>query len=215
MDIYYLGLSSFLLKGKKASVVTDPYDSKMVGLKYPKTEANIVTVSHDHGDHNAVTNVSGNSIVFSGPGEYESMGVSFIGLPSFHDDKKGKLRGKNIIFLIEMDGLRIGHFGDIGHKLSEKLLGEIGDLDVAMLPVGGEYTVDTDTASEMARSIGARVTIPMHFQMPGLNKKVFGKLTSVDDFLTKSGFQVEKMRKLTIKPEFITEDQKVVLLEKR
>ncbi len=215
MDIYYLGLSSFLIKGKSASVVTDPFDEKTVGIKFPKTEADIITVSHEHADHNATGNVSGVQNIFKGPGEYEAKGVSFIGLPSYHDDKKGELRGRNTIFIIEIDGFRIGHFGDIGHKLSEKLIGDIGDLNVAMIPIGGEYTVDSDAAVEMTRAVGAAITIPMHYNLPDLNKEVFGVLETPEDFLTKVGLANEKTNKLTLKPELLTEDQKVVLLERR
>jgi len=216
MDIYYLGLSSFLIKGKNVSVVTDPFDEDMVGLKYPRIEADIITVSHDHGDHNAVANILNAKNIFSGPGEYEAGGVSFIGLPSYHDNKKGELRGKNTIFVIEIDGLRVGHLGDLGHPLSEKQLGDIGDLDIVMIPVGGVYTIDTDEALEMARSIGAHVTIPMHYKMKDLEKETFmTKLSTPDDFVTRIGLTSETVNKLTLRSELINEDQKVVLLERR
>lgn len=88
MDITFLGHSSFKIKTKTATVVTDPFDPKMLGLKFSPTEADIVTISHDHTDHNSIDRVTGYKKVFSGPGEYEVMGVSMIGYPSFHDDKK-------------------------------------------------------------------------------------------------------------------------------
>src|SRR4030043_2410474 len=104
MDISYLGHSSFRIKGKNASVVTDPFDSQMVGLKFPSVEADIVTVSHDHNDHNQSQLVKGVKRVVAGPGEYEIMGVSIIGIPSYHDSEKGAARGKNIIYVYKIDG---------------------------------------------------------------------------------------------------------------
>ena len=107
MDITYLGHSSFKLRGKQATLVTDPYGS-LIGLSYPKhTEADIVTVSHDHEDHNAVRLVDGNPFIVSGPGEYEIKGVGVVGLGVYHDDQKGEKRGKSTIFRIEIDGLSI------------------------------------------------------------------------------------------------------------
>jgi L-ascorbate metabolism protein UlaG (beta-lactamase superfamily) len=101
MDITYLGHSSFKIKTKTATVITDPFDPQMVGLKYSGVEGEIVTVSHAHRDHNAVDKVAGVKKVVEGPGEYEIMGVSIIGYPSFHDAKEGAERGKNTIYIIE------------------------------------------------------------------------------------------------------------------
>ena len=215
MDITFLGHSSFRIKGKNVTLVTDPYYAKLVGLKYPRVSADIVTVSHGHDDHNKVENVSGVKKVISGPGEYEIMGVSIIGIASFHDDKKGKLRGKNTVYVIEMDGLRLVHLGDLGHKLSDNILEGIGNVDVLMIPVGGEYTIGPSTAADIVRDVEPRTTIPMHYQMKGLNPEIFGKLTSVDAFLSDVGLSAETMDKLTIKKESLGEDQKVVVLERK
>ncbi len=212
MDITFLGPASFRLKGKTASLVTDPFDPQMVGLKFPKVSADIVTVSHEHKDHNQVELVRDVKKAVSGPGEYEINEVSIIGLSSYHDDKKGKLRGKNTIYVIEMDGLRIVHLGDLGHKLSEKVLEQIGDVDILMIPVGGEYTLGPAEAAEVVRSIEPKIVIPMHYQRPSLNPETFGKLAPVDSFLTQMGLPTERTNKLSIKAETIGEEQKVVIL---
>src|SRR5258706_16296377 len=107
MDITYLGHSSFKIKTKTASVVTDPFDSKMLGLKYSGVEGEIVTVSHAHSDHNATDKVGGLKKVIDGPGEYEVAGVSIMGYSTYHDNKKGEERGKNTIYVIEAEGLRL------------------------------------------------------------------------------------------------------------
>ena len=128
MEISFLGHSSFKLKGKTGSVVTDPFDPQMVGLKYSGVEGDIVTVSHEHDDHNRVSLVKGAKKVISGPGEYEILGISILGFPSFHDDRKGSVRGKNTIYVFEIDGLRLAHLGDLGHALSEELVEDLGDM---------------------------------------------------------------------------------------
>jgi len=213
MDIKYLGLSSFRISGKTTSIVTDPYDPKMVGLKFPKVSAEIVCVTHDHGDHNQVQLVDDVRKVVNGPGEYEISGVSILGMPSFHDDKRGAERGKNTIYSIEVDKVNICHLGDLGHKLTEKEVEKIGDVDVLMIPVGGEYTINSDQAVELVRSIEPKIILPMHFFADGMNSEVFGKLSKVDEFVNDLGIKVEKDKKLVIKAGQIPEEQFVFLFE--
>ncbi len=215
MEITLLGHASFRIKGKKATIVTDPFNSDMVGLKYPRQSADIVTVSHDHSDHNEVGNVSSVKKVIGGPGEYEILGASFIGISTYHDDKKGELRGKNTIYVIEVDGLRLAHLGDLGHKLSEKVLEMIGNIDILMIPVGGEYTIGPEAAVEVVRSIEPTITIPMHYQVRGMKPDLFNKLEKVDHFLSDLGLPVEKLPKLIIRKETLGEDQKIIVLGKK
>jgi L-ascorbate metabolism protein UlaG (beta-lactamase superfamily) len=213
MDITYLGHSSFRLKSKTASLITDPFDPKMVGLPFPKVSADIVTISHNHGDHNKANLVKDVKRVVNGPGEYEINEVSILGFASFHDDKKGKLRGRNTIYVFEMEGLRIAHLGDLGHKLSEKMIEKIGDIDILMIPVGGEYTIDASVAAEIVRAIEPTLTIPMHFKTPKHNPQTFSKLATEEPFLKELGLPVEKLNKLTVSVGSIGEDQKIILLE--
>lgn len=217
MDITYLGHSSFRIKGKTATVVTDPFDPQKVGLKYPSVEADIVTSSHNHSDHNKLDLVKDYQKALTGPGEYEVAGISFIGVSSFHDDKKGELRGKNTIFVMEVDGVRICHLGDLGHKLTEGQLKAIGDIDVLIIPVGGEYTIGSTLAVEVTQQIEPFFVIPMHYQTKGLKKDTFSKLEPVENFLKSSGMVVEKTTKFGLKKEEILDDQpaKVVLMEKK
>lgn len=213
MDITYFGHSCFRLRGKSASLVTDPYDPKMVGLKFPKVSADIVTVSHQHEDHNNTSQVKDYKRVIDGPGEYEISGVSIIGISTYHDDKKGESRGRNTIYVIEMDEIRLVHLGDLGHRLSEKVVGEIGSVDILIIPVGGEYTINASVAAEIVRNIEPTITIPMHYQVQGLNPEIFKKLAKVDAFLSEVGLSVEKTNKFSFKKSDIGEDQKVILLE--
>src|SRR3989344_3237556 len=188
MEITYLGHSCFKLKGKTASAVTDPY--------LTKCDADVVTVSHGHDDHNQISKEGGTPFVIDGSGEYEVKGVSVIGVASWHDDQAGAKRGPNIIYVIEIDGLRVCHLGDLGHKLSDAQLEEIGSVDIVLVPVGGEYTLDAKQASDVVKQLDPWITIPMHYQQPGLDSARFGKLTGVEMFLKEMGKEVTPIPKL-------------------
>jgi len=213
MEITYLGHSSFRMKGKTATVITDPFDPKMVGIKYGKQSADIVTVSHQHEDHNKTELVNDVEKVINGPGEYEIKGVSVIGVQSYHDDKKGEERGGNVIYVYEIDELRVCHLGDLGHKLTEGKLEDLGDIDILFVPTGGVYTLDSTQALEAVRAIEPRITIPMHYKTKDINPEVFGELETEEAFLTEAGMVVERLPKLTVKKDDIGEDKKVVVLE--
>lgn len=215
MEITYLGHSSFKLRGKTVTVVTDPYDSEFVGLKFPKTQADIVTVSHQHKDHNFTSAVENGPFIISEPGEYEIKGVSVFGYPSFHDEKSGELRGKNIVYLIEIDGLKICHLGDLGGSLSGNIMEEIGTMDVLMIPVGGSVTLELNETTEFIRQAEPKIVLPMHFKTDDL-KKTFDELSSLNDFVTKFGVDnPEKTDKLSIAKDKLPEETKVILLEKK
>ena len=205
-------LRSFKIKGKNASLVTDPYDD-YIGLKFPKVDADIVTISHNHKDHNQHKKVDNIKRVVEGPGEYEISDVSIIGIPSFHDSKKGTLRGKNIIYIIEIDGVKIVHLGDLGQKLKGKKLEKISDADILMIPVGGKYTISSTEAFEIVKSIEPEITIPMHYSTPKLNKKDFGELTTAEAFVTETGLKSEVTKKLKYTKNPLEGEKKVVVFE--
>ncbi|MDP3955227.1 MAG: MBL fold metallo-hydrolase, partial [bacterium] len=118
MEITRLGHASFKIKTKNAILITDPFDSTAVGLPYPKVEADIVTISHEHKDHNDISKIDGDPFVINGAGEYEVKDVMIFGIPAYHDSHEGKERGKITIYTIETEGLRLCHLGDLGHKLT-------------------------------------------------------------------------------------------------
>lgn len=214
MEIKYLGHASFLIKGKTTSVVADPFDPKMTGLKFPKVSADIVTVSHDHPDHNQSKLVEGSPFVIASPGEYEKQGVRIFGAGVFHDKKQGAERGRNTLFKIEIDGVSVLHCGDLGHVLSEELLEELGKIDILLIPTGGVYTIDARDACAIVRKIEPAIVIPMHYQNPLLNQKVFGALAPPTDFIQAMGVAMpEGLKKLTVKAEELGDGMKVVILE--
>lgn len=216
MDITYLGHSSFKLRGKTASVITDPFDPKFVGLKYPSGEADIVTVSHNHDDHNQSQLIKNVRMTVEGPGEYEISGISIVGIPSFHDTKKGEERGENTIYVFEIDGLRIAHLGDLGCDLTDEQVTALGAIDVLMIPVGGEYTIGPKEAVKVVGEIDPYFVIPMHYKVDGLSSEL-SKLEPVETFLKESGLTVERMDKFSLKREDILEDQstKIILLPQK
>ncbi len=211
-----MGHSSFKLRGKSVTVVTDPYDPEYVGLKYPKTEADIVTVSHCHQDHNFISIVGGGPFVINQPGEYEIKDVSVFGFSSYHDDKKGAEKGKNIIYLVEIDGFRICHLGDLGGGLPAELIEEIGTVDVLCIPVGGKVTLGPNEAVELINQIEPSIVLPMHYNLPDMSQKIFGDLKPVDEFLSKMGVEDKTvLDKLTISKDKLPEETKVVILERK
>ena len=211
MDITFLGHSSFKLKGKTASVITDPYNSE-IGLEFPKQQADIVTISHFHSDHNAADLVAGEHFLVSGPGEYEIKGIKIVGVNSFHDDKKGAERGKNIIFSFQIDGLRICHLGDLGQKeLGSEQIEEIGSVDILLVPVGGTYTIDASEAAKVAAALEPKIVIPMHYLEPGLATK----LDPADKFLKEMGVESPSIQtKISIAKDKLPEEMAVILLQK-
>lgn len=216
MDITYLGHSSFRIKGKTATVVTDPFSTAMVGFKFPKTEADIVTVSHQHEDHQNTLAVEGNPFLISLPGEYEVKGVSIFGFPSFHDNHSGSERGGNIIYLVEADGLRICHLGDLGDGVPQKTLAEIIGVDVLFVPVGGVATIGPEEAVEVVNKIEPLLVIPMHFKALGINEQVFGKFAPVEKFLAQMGAEgAERLDKLSVSKDKLPQETKVVVLERK
>jgi L-ascorbate metabolism protein UlaG (beta-lactamase superfamily) len=212
MEITYLGHASFRIKGKQKTVVTDPYGDR-VG-KFPKDiEADIVTVSHAHFDHNAAEKIKANPFIISGPGEYEVGGISVIGVPTFHDDQQGKARGLNTVFVIEIDGLRIAHLGDLGHKFSDDQLEDMGPIDILLIPVGGFYTIDAKTAKEVIGQVDPWVVIPMHYSQPGLT---VDNITGVDAFLQEMGKTgILPIPKYAVSVDKLPEDLQVIVLEKK
>jgi L-ascorbate metabolism protein UlaG (beta-lactamase superfamily) len=215
MEVTYLGHSAFKIKGKTSAVVTDPYDVKV--SKFPKdVDASIVTVSHQHFDHNAVSQIQGKPFIIDGPGEYEVGGVSIIGVATWHDEKSGSERGNNTVYVIEMEDFRLVHLGDLGHKLTQEQLDEIGSVDVAFVPVGGFYTIDAKTAAEVVKQLDPWIVVPMHYASLTLAPDLNAKLAPVEDFLKEMGkTDVVAIPKLVVSADRMPTEMQVVVLERK
>ncbi len=209
MEIYPLGHSSFKLRGKQATVVTDPYEGKDMNVKFPKhVDADILTVSHDHYDHNAVHLVGGGPYLVKGPGEYEIKGVSIIGVSSFHDASEGKDRGRNTMYRIEIDGVKIGHLGDLGHVLTSAQVDVLDGIDVLLVPVGGVYTIDAEKAAQVIADIEPRIVIPMH---DARSNKELGSLDAFLKVMNKG--EIAPLPKLLVNKDKLPQELQVVVLE--
>lgn len=207
MEIIHLGHSSFKLIGKDLTIVADPFDAAKVGLKFPRTEADVVTVSHDHPDHNATGEVRGEFVCFDTPGEYEIKNAEIVGTASFHDAKQGGELGQNTIFSYEIDGINVCHLGDLGAPLSSDQLEKIDGVDILMIPVGGKYTIGAKEAAKVISEIEPKIVIPMHYRV--------GKMTdldSVDSFVKEIGKTPKKKDSLKIQKKDLPEELEVYVL---
>lgn len=209
MDITWLGHSCFRLKGSHATVITDPY-SPGLGYSLGKPTARIVTISHEHPGHSYIDGVGSQPKVVSRPGEYEISEVLIIGIATFHDGEGGKKRGKNTVFLMEIDEIAVCHLGDLGHVLTSEQIEDIGNVDVLMLPVGGVSTINAPMAAEVVRQLEPKVVIPMHYKTPVLKRE----LETVDRFLKEIGAkQVASQPKLSVNKSNLPLTSQVFLLD--
>jgi len=168
MDISWLGHSCFRIKGSHATVITDPY-SPSLGYSLGKPTARIVTVSHQHPGHSYVQGVGGEPRVITGPGEYEISGILIIGIATFHDAEGGGKRGRNTVYLMEVDEVSVCHLGDLGYVLTAEQAEELGNVDVLLLPGGGVSTINAPAAAEVVRRLEPKVVIPMHYKTQALS----------------------------------------------
>jgi len=209
MEITHIGHSCFKIVGKNLTVVTDPFNHPRISLKMPKVEANVVTVSHDHQDHNYKEGVKGEYLLLDSPGEYEVKECFFQGILSFHDDKQGAERGTNTIFTMEIDGIHLCHLGDLGTELTSEQLEAMDGVDILMIPVGGTYTIDAKTAVKVINDVTPKIVIPMHYKFPG----GLDNIAPLDKFLNEMGEEAERLDKLKIMKKDLPEEMKVVILK--
>jgi len=179
MKIKWLGHASFLITSETGTrIITDPYVvTETLTYGEIKESADIVTVSHEHTDHNNVSAVRGSPEVVRGTAKVK--GIEFKGTPTYHDDAGGKSRGKNTVFYFVVDGVKVCHLGDLGHPLNDKQVAELGSVDILLIPVGGFFTIDAKVASRLCDRLKPKVIIPMHFK----NDRCAFPLAGVDEFL--------------------------------
>ena len=210
MDVTWLGHGCFRLRGRSAAVVTDPYPPA-IGLKLGRMDAEVLTISHEHDNHSYAQVVRDGAYEIRGPGEYEVAGVSVIGVPTYHDAEKGAKHGRNTVYLIEIDDVRICHLGDLGHKLEDAEAEAVASPDVLLVPVGGRDAMNGAQAAEVVRQLEPRYVVPMHYAIPGLKLE----LDPIDRFLKEMGVTTsEPQPKLSVQKSSVSEyETKVVVLE--
>jgi len=209
VDITWLGHSCFKIRSSQATIITDPFPLDL-GYTFGKQTARIVTVSHQHPAHSYVQDIGGEPKLVTGPGEYEIGNVLIIGVATFHDVEGGKERGKNTVFLLEVDGVKICHLGDLGHVLTPEQVEEIDVVDVLLLPVGGVSTINATIATEVIRQLGPRAVIPMHYKTPVIKRE----LEPVEQFLKEMGLeQIGSQPKLSVTKSNLPISTQVFLLD--
>ena len=166
MKLTWLGHSCFLVETAEGSAVLDPYAPGSVpGLSLPPLTADLVLCSHGHRDHGYAEGVH-----LTG----RSPTLRVTTLATFHDEHQGALRGLNTVHILDAEGLRLVHLGDLGHALSPDQIAALGRVDLLLIPVGGHYTIGPDTAAVLAKAIGAAITVPMHYRGEGFGYEVIG-----------------------------------------
>ena len=182
MKLKWNGHSCFTMTFANGAVlVTDPFDDT-VGYPLCTARADATLSSHDHFDHNHIRSLSGNPVMINKSGTCMLNGIRITGVHSFHDPEQGKLRGENVIFIVEGDGLRIAHLGDLGHMPNAEQLAALKNVDVMLLPIGGTFTVTTEQAAEIIAQAKPHTAIAMHFRnqyctFPVSDEKEFVRLT--------------------------------------
>lgn len=202
MNIQYYGHSCVKINTKPAgrgqedvTIFIDPFD-KSIGLRPPQGNADLVLVTHNHHDHNNISALRGEPVVIDTPGEYSIKGVNIVGFDSFHDEKEGAERGRNAIYVIDTEEIKICHMGDLGSDLDENQLSGIDGVDILFIPIGGKYTINYEKAVKIIKKIEPAIIIPIHYKIPG-------SLVDIDDekkFCSEMGnCPSEKVSKLNIK----------------
>lgn len=215
MEIVWKGHSFFLIsiqknKEEETKIAIDPFDESL-GLPLKEEEADILLISHDHFDHNNKKIIKGDPFIIKAPGEYEFKDIYIEGIEGFHDNKKGKERGKVTIFTIEGEEIKICHLSDLGQKeLTDEQLERIGEIDILMIPVGGTFTISSKEAVNIISQIEPKIVIPMHYFLP----KMKIKLEKLENFLKEIGLkEAEKLKVLKIKKKNLPSETKVIILK--
>ena len=215
MKIKSYGHAAFLITSEQGvKIITDPYESGAFGgqLTYGKIkdQADIVTTSHDHADHNDTKTLPGSPQVVKGSGSKTVKGISLKGLSTYHDSSQGSERGANTIFTFSVDGIQVCHLGDLGHTLSDQDLDEVGHVDILLIPVGGLYTIDPKEATRVAEQIKPKVLIPMHFK----TEKCGFPIAPVEDFLKgKPNLKRPKVSEIAFDKATLPKQMEIVVLE--
>ncbi len=208
-EIRWFGHGCFRIRAKEATVITDPV-ARSSGYVLPKQTADIVTLSHEHKGHNNLAAIKTGYQIISGPGEYEMHDVSLIGVRTFHDDKKGTVHGRNTFFVIEVEGLRFAHLGDLGHDLTEEQAEVLDNIDVLFIAAGGGNVLPPDRAAELVARIAPKAVIPMQFQTETGDKN----LATVESFCKQLGVEIPKTEaKLVIRPSDLKETMQLIILD--
>jgi len=215
MEITYFGLNAVRLRGREATVMIDPYEPKL-GLAPVRLNVQIVIFTHEDPTHFSTQGLAGDPHIVTGAGEFEIKAVAMTGTQTYHDGKKGAERGKNFIYTVEIDDLRICHLGHLGHGLSEDQLEGIGSkIDVLFVPIGGGSHINSAQATEIVNQIEPKLVVPISYKLPGLTL-LAQNLEGVETFAKEMGAtDVTPQPKLQISATPSVDETKLLILEPR
>jgi len=215
MNIQYYGHSCFKITTKPAgrgqddvNAFIDPF-GKTIGLRPPQGQADVVLVTHNHPDHNNVEALKGSPAIIDIPGEYSVKGINIVGLGTYHDDKNGQERGRNTIYLLDTEDIKICHLGDLGTDLTEKQMEELDGVDILMIPIGGTFTINAKKAIEIVKKLEPKIVIPMHYKMAGTKSDIADEKEFCNEIGNCSATRVSK---LNIKKKDLEEKHMEVLV---
>jgi L-ascorbate metabolism protein UlaG (beta-lactamase superfamily) len=214
MKIKWYGHAAFkITTDGGVRVIIDPYQSGAFGgaLSYGKIteETDIVLTSHDHDDHNNTKDIKGTFKHFNKEGVYKEKGLTIEAFPCYHDQSEGKERGNNLLFMIEVDGLRLAHMGDLGHTLAQETVKKMGRVDIVLLPVGGFYTIGPDEAGMVMNDIKPKFTIPMHYKTPKCEFPIAG----IEAFTAgKKGIKMVNAYEIEVNKDSLPKEPEIIVM---
>jgi L-ascorbate metabolism protein UlaG (beta-lactamase superfamily) len=214
MKIKWYGHAAFkITTDGGVRVIIDPYQSGAFGgaLSYGKIteETDIVLTSHDHDDHNYTKDIKGTFKHFNKEGVYKEKGLTIEAFPCYHDQSEGKERGNNLLFMIEVDGLRLAHMGDLGHTLAQETVKKMGRVDIVLLPVGGFYTIGSDEAGMVMNDIKPKFTIPMHYKTPKCEFPIAG----IEAFTAgKKGIKMVNAYEIEVNKDSLPKEPEIIVM---
>ncbi|MHB8780692.1 MAG: MBL fold metallo-hydrolase [Candidatus Geothermincolia bacterium] len=209
LRITWLGHAMFLLEADGTRVVIDPYNEGP-GYPLPQVEADMVLITHGHGDHANAELVRGRPLVVREPGQRTERGIELRAVPTWHDANQGVERGPNLAFAWSMAGIQLLHLGDLGHVPDDSLARELGSPDVLFIPVGGIFTIDAGEAARTISLLAPRLVIPMHYKTAACVFPIAG----VEDFARLfSRVEVTGESTLRLKREDIPRETVIKILE--
>lgn len=210
MEIIWYGHSCFRLTERgMATVVTDPYDHRVIGYDSLKLRADIVTISHAAPGHDYAAAVKGKTHVLTGPGEYEIGGVFITGVQTNGHGKRSPDDPRNTLYVFDYDGVTVAHLGDIRRVPSQTEIEALGTVNVALVPVGGGGGLNASKAAEVVSLIEPGIVIPMHYQTPAS----LVKLAPLSKFLKEMGLnEITPVDSLKITRTSVPDETRVVVL---
>jgi L-ascorbate metabolism protein UlaG (beta-lactamase superfamily) len=195
VTVTWHGHACFELQGTHTTVVCDPFTG--LGIPEPRAKADLVLCSHSHSDHNHAAPVltEGGTVLEGFVGSCVVARIAVTGIATYHDNQGGNQRGPNSVYVVQLDGLRFCHLGDLGHELTKTQVAAIGAIDVLFTPVGGGPTIGPAIAAAIIQNVDPRIIVPMHYnaELPTQSPWMSARLRKVDDFLAKSEGPVKSL----------------------